>query len=216
MDGNSAVTVEQLPVPVPLDTESSPAEPVTIDTIVQEIPQIPTETVVLQPPPLESEPQQDSGLDAAATSQEAEVQDSPAADDSAAAEKEEEEEENAYWAEGEEDTSAPDEAELAEIEAQGENYNSLDCEFVHYISSFGLSNLCQLSQTLIGNRTFTPIWMTPNTARWKRPGSPGRLRVSEERRKIPTGSKSCGPLRHTLEGTGGQSSSFRAVTTLAT
>ncbi|KAL4773398.1 hypothetical protein BDW60DRAFT_185014 [Aspergillus nidulans var. acristatus] len=133
MDGNSAVTVEQLPVPVPLDTESSPADPVTIDTIVQEIPQIPTETVVLQPPPSEPEPQQDSRPDAPAASQEAEAQDSPAESDSAAAEKDEEEE-HAYWAEGEEDTSAPDEAELAEIEAQGENYNSLD--YAYWESNF--------------------------------------------------------------------------------
>ena len=150
MDGNSAVMVEQLPVPVPLDTESSPAEPVTIDTIVQEIPQTPTETVVLQPPPSESEPQQDTGPDAAATSQEAEVQDSPAADDSPAAEKEEEDEEHAFWAEEEEDTSAPDEAELAEIEAQGENYNSLDCQYSHHISSFDLSNLCPHRRRILG------------------------------------------------------------------
>ncbi|KAL5049474.1 hypothetical protein BDW71DRAFT_204732 [Aspergillus fruticulosus] len=131
MDGNSAVTVEQLPVPLPLDTESRPADPVTIDTIVQEIPQPPPETIVLQPPPPESEPQQDSGPDAPAAPQEAEAQEATAESDSATAEKEEE---HAYWAEEEEDTSAPDEAELAEIEAQGENYNSLD--YVYWEKNF--------------------------------------------------------------------------------
>ncbi|KAL6234910.1 hypothetical protein BDW75DRAFT_230802 [Aspergillus navahoensis] len=131
MDGNSAVTVEQLPVPLPLDTDSRPEDPVIIDTTVQEIPQIPAETLVLQPSPPESEPQQGSEPEALAVPQEAEAQETPAESDLATAEKEEE---HAYWAEEEEDTSAPDEVELAEIEAQGENYNSLD--YVYWEKNF--------------------------------------------------------------------------------
>lgn len=62
---DTAVTVEQLPVPIPLDADRRPAD-LTADpaagliTTVQEIPQPPTQTLIIDPSPQESERQQDA------------------------------------------------------------------------------------------------------------------------------------------------------------
>ena len=61
---DTAVTVEQLPVPIPLDSDRRPADLTAdsapgLNTIVQEIPQPPTQTLIIDPSPQESERQQD-------------------------------------------------------------------------------------------------------------------------------------------------------------
>ncbi|RDW92888.1 putative MATH and UCH domain protein [Aspergillus mulundensis] len=123
MDGQGAVTVEQLPVPLPLDSDPRPSDPVTINTIVQELSPLPTDPLILEsPPPTEPEPQPTPEAEGP---QEGEAQEPSAESDSSVPTQEEE---HAYWAEEEEDTSAPDDAELAEIETQ-ENYNSQDHQY---------------------------------------------------------------------------------------
>ncbi|KAL2828024.1 hypothetical protein BDW59DRAFT_53656 [Aspergillus cavernicola] len=208
---DTAVTVEQLPVPLPLDTDPRPANPAenaaaTINAIVQEIPQPPTEPLIIDLPP--SEPQQDSTPDAPTEtevvepqqteSQHAEPQqlesqqtepqrteaeqtepqqteteqtepqqteteqteqtepqqteaeqtepqqteaEQPEAEQTEAhrteaseAEPQDEStenvEEHAYWADEEEDTSVPDEAEMKEIESQAEgDYSALEYNY---------------------------------------------------------------------------------------
>lgn len=61
---DTAVTVEQLPVPIPLDSDRRPADlsadPAPgLNTTVQEIPQPPTQTLIIDPSPQESGRQQD-------------------------------------------------------------------------------------------------------------------------------------------------------------
>ncbi|KAL4864540.1 hypothetical protein BDV12DRAFT_176107 [Aspergillus spectabilis] len=199
---DTAVTVEQLPVPVSLDTDLSPAT--TINATVQETPQPstepPTEPVAVDPSPSDPEPQQEPTLatteasqvtetaqdtetrqetdlpqeietpqtetprgteaaqeveppretetspEAEATqeaestqeadapqeveppreteaTQETETQETPA-------ESTENAEEHAYWADEEEDTSVPDDAEMKEIESQAEgDYSALEYKY---------------------------------------------------------------------------------------
>ncbi|KAL4961024.1 putative MATH and UCH domain protein [Aspergillus stella-maris] len=169
-----AVTVEQLPVPIPLDTDPRPADltdnsVVSLNTTPQEASQQPTEPVVSEPPPAVPEPQQESTPEAPAetttevaqsteATEQAEVpqeagtpqptetppqtetpqqteapQEPETPQDTEAQETTQDadvpQEEHAYWVEEEEDTSAPDEAELKEIETSDRNHSAIDHEY---------------------------------------------------------------------------------------
>ncbi|KAL3458930.1 hypothetical protein BJX64DRAFT_209411 [Aspergillus heterothallicus] len=198
---DTAVTVEQLPVPLPLDAGSRPADltttaPVSINTTVQEVPPPPQEAAVTEPLPADppsAEPQQNSSQetlpdasvehDATDTAQtneahvtideaqpteptetaevpqttdttettettesaepaeavqstesteSMEAQETTAETDSPSTENPEQEPEleHAYWADEEEDTSVPDEAEMKEIESQAEgDYSALEYNY---------------------------------------------------------------------------------------
>ncbi|KAI9370520.1 hypothetical protein BJX61DRAFT_87752 [Aspergillus egyptiacus] len=129
---DTAVTVEELPAPLPLDTEPRPAGLVeaaaaAVNTIAREI----------APPP--SDPQQDQTPDNPSHDQETEVEtrqsespetEAPEPEPQETSTDPESAEEHAYWVEEEEDTSAPDEAEMKEIESQADgDYSALEYNY---------------------------------------------------------------------------------------
>ncbi|KAL2810119.1 hypothetical protein BJX63DRAFT_325570 [Aspergillus granulosus] len=180
---DTAVTVEQLPVPLPLDADARSTDlaitpPASINTTVQDIPPPPPEITPVAPLPTDlpsAEPQHNASqetrpdapveTDAAdpaptdetsatpevaqttepseaaeapqtdetiETSELPESQETTAETDSPSAETAEPEPEleHAYWADEEEDTSVPDEAEMKEIESQAEgDYSALEYKY---------------------------------------------------------------------------------------
>lgn len=126
----SIASVDQVPPPIILTTDSIPTEPATATTVAIETT---TEDSPEPPSDMPSQPSTEPRSEELPDAPQGETQTIEDADPALAGQSAPPELEHAYWAEIEEDSTVPDETEMKEIESAADgDYSAYECKLPNH------------------------------------------------------------------------------------